>query len=82
MKKERLCLEGNAPCTLKSSSKAMPSVRPVAKGGVLCPFPWKLHEMLEFIEENGHHNIASWNPDEHSFTVRDSTSFVQDVMPR
>jgi hypothetical protein len=60
----------------------MLTVRPVAKGGVLCPFPWKLHEMLEFLDENGLQDIASWNPDEHSFTVRDCTSFVEDVMPR
>ena len=67
----------------------------IARGGVSCPFPWKLHEMLEFCcPENGtlrtanasspqnEPTIVKWNPEGTAFAVLDSKLFVQSILPR
>lgn len=53
----------------------------VSRGGVATPFPWKLHDMLETIEEDGYANIVSWQPHGRCFVVHNPTKFVQTVMP-
>eukprot|EP00980_Cylindrotheca_fusiformis_P029108 scaffold22721_cov137-Cylindrotheca_fusiformis.AAC.3 len=43
-------------------------------------FPWKLHEMLDQVEERGDDDIVSWLPDGRSFRVHLVDSFVTDIM--
>ena len=54
----------------------------VAKGGVACPFPWKLHECLTAAEDDGLTHIVSWQSHGRSFTVHKPKEFVEIVMPR
>lgn len=53
----------------------------VSRGGVVTPFPWKLHDMLETIEEDGYGDVVSWQPHGRCFVVHNPTKFVQTVMP-
>ncbi|KAL7571130.1 hypothetical protein ACA910_014736 [Epithemia clementina (nom. ined.)] len=55
---------------------------PIAKGGVSCPFPWRLHECLDAVEKEGLQHIVSWQPHGRSFTVYQPKKFVELVMPR
>ena len=52
------------------------------KGGVAVPFPLKLHELLEKVEEEGQQHIVSWQPHGRAFVVREPKTFVADLMPR
>ena len=45
-------------------------------------FPWKLHEMLDVVEENGDSSIVSWLPDGIAFKVHKPDSFVEKIMKR
>jgi len=54
----------------------------IAKGGVACPFPWRLHDMLNAVEEEGLTDIVSWQPHGHSFTVYNAKEFVDKIMVR
>jgi hypothetical protein len=57
------------------------SEQQVARGGVVTPFPWKLHDMLERIEEDGYAHVVSWQPHGRCFVVHNPTKFVTEVMP-
>lgn len=46
------------------------------------PFPKKLHDMLQYAEENGMQNIVSWQPDATAFRVHKPDPFVQLVMKK
>ena len=52
------------------------------KGGVACPFPWRLHECLEAVEREGLDHIVSWQPHGRAFTVHLPDKFVELVLPR
>jgi hypothetical protein len=52
------------------------------KGGVAIPFPLKLHDLLEKVDEEGHQHIVSWQPHGRAFVVREPKIFVMDLMPR
>lgn len=52
-----------------------------ARGGVTTPFPFKLHEMLEAVAEEGLEHIVSWQPHGRCFLVHDPKAFV-DLLPR
>ena len=54
----------------------------MAKGGVACPFPWRLHLCLEAVEKEGLQQIVSWQPHGRSFTVYQPHKFVELIMPR
>lgn len=54
---------------------------PIARGGVRCPFPLKLHEMLDEIEKDGYASVISWQPHGRSFVVHKPKEFVRHVMP-
>jgi hypothetical protein len=54
----------------------------IAKGGVACPFPWKLHEMLNATEEEALHRIVSWCSHGRAFLVHQPKEFAAVVMPR
>ena len=53
----------------------------VARGGVVTPFPWKLHDMLERVDIDGFEHIVSWQPHGRSFMVHKPDEFVEQVMP-
>lgn len=52
-----------------------------AKGGVVVPFPVKLHSMLDKIEADGLGHVVSWQPHGRCFVVHDTKEFVRHVMP-
>lgn len=52
-----------------------------AKGGVITPFPVKLHGMLDMIEADGLANVVSWQPHGRCFVVHKPKEFVNHVMP-
>ena len=60
------------------------SVRVVSGSGFryVVPFPWRLHQMLEAIEEAGNAPIVSWLPDGHHFQVHHPQLFVVNVIPK
>jgi len=47
-----------------------------ARGGVITPFPLKLHAMLEAVEQEGLEHVVSWQPHGRCFVVRDPKAFV------
>lgn len=53
----------------------------VARGGVACPFPWRLHKCLADCADH-HSDIISWAPHGRSFTVHKPKVFVEAIMPR
>ena len=58
------------------------SERAIAKGGVACPFPWRLHEMLKVATEEGLEHVVSWAPHGKAFIVHQPTVFVDKIMTR
>lgn len=55
--------------------------RAIAKGGVLTPFPWKLHIMLDAMDETRDKSIVCWQPHGKAFMVHKPKNFVEEVMP-
>jgi hypothetical protein len=43
-------------------------------------FPWKLHEMLDLVEQRGEEEIVSWLPGDHAFRVHKVDIFVKNIM--
>lgn len=54
----------------------------IAKGGVACPFPWRLHEMLKVAAKEGMEDIVSWAPHGRAFTVHKPKEFEECLMKR
>jgi hypothetical protein len=52
------------------------------RGGVAVPFPPRLHEMLEMVQEEGLEHIVSWQPHGRCFLVHDPKGFVDIVLPK
>jgi hypothetical protein len=67
---------------IKVNSKALNSVKRGLRGGVLVPFPLKLHELLDTIEADGHADVLSWQPHGRSFRVQKAKEFLTTIMPR
>jgi len=65
-------------CDLSSSGIGATSdgEQPVSRGGVVTPFPWKLHDMLENVDEEGYAHIVSWQPHGRCFAVHKPKEFV------
>lgn len=57
-------------------------VEPEAKGGCACPFPWRLHVMLEATEKEGLQDVVSWRPHGRAFIVHRVSDFVDKVLTR
>lgn len=57
------------------------TIKRPAKGGVVTPFPVKLHLMLNLIEKDGLDHIVGWQPHGRAFIVRDIKRFTSDIMP-
>lgn len=55
---------------------------PIAKGGVACPFPWRLHECLDAVEREGLEHVISWKPHGRAFIVYQPAEFERLVLPR
>jgi hypothetical protein len=62
------------------SSDGETSGHSVARGGVVTPFPWKVHDMLERSHIDGIEDIVSWLPHGRAFLVHKVDAFVQSVM--
>lgn len=62
----------------KSANGAVGDCAPVARGGVVTPFQFKLHSLLD---ENRFDLVISWQPHGRSFVVHKPVDFVQNVMP-
>ena len=54
----------------------------IAKGGVACPFPWRLHNLLQAAAKEGLDDIVSWAPHGRAFTVRQPKVFEAGIMKR
>jgi hypothetical protein len=52
------------------------------KGGVSTPFPEKLHEMLESVDQQGTHDVIGWQAHGRCFVVHKPKEFVETVMPK
>lgn len=52
------------------------------KGGVSTPFPEKLHELLETVDQQGDSDICGWQPHGRCFIVHKPKEFVSKVMPQ
>lgn len=48
---------------------------------IMTPFPWRLHEMLEDIEEKNLDWIVSWMPDGKAFQVHSPEHFADTIIP-
>ena len=54
----------------------------VARGGVVTPFPWKVHDMLEKGHIDGTEHLVCWLPHGRAFMVHQPEEFVVEVMVR
>mmetsp|Transcript_12001 Transcript_12001/g.28695 ORF Transcript_12001/g.28695 Transcript_12001/m.28695 type:complete len:353 (+) Transcript_12001:120-1178(+) len=45
-------------------------------------FPWKLHEMLDVVEQRGETSVVSWLPGGKAFRVHNPTQFVDQIMKK
>lgn len=52
------------------------------RGGVLVPFPERLHQMLNHVSVDGLEDVVSWQPHGRCFVVHQPERFVDEVMPR
>lgn len=46
------------------------------------PFPFKLHIVLKVLDQEGSHDIISWNSHGRSFIIKNQHKFEAEVMPR
>jgi HSF-type DNA-binding len=83
--RSNLCTSIVPPATRRRTSSASSScaeVAPsIARGGVACPFPWKLHDMLDLCSGESD-PLVTWNPDGTAFCVLNAKAFVQTILPR
>ena len=52
------------------------------RGGVITPFPLKLHQVLEQVETDGYAHVISWQPHGRCFLIHKPNDFVAQVMPK
>ena len=52
------------------------------RGGVVIPFPEKLHQMLDYAEKEGLSHIVSFFPHGRAFAIHKPSQFVSDIMPK
>lgn len=51
------------------------------RGGVVTPFPEKLHQLLENVDKEGYADIISWQPHGRCFIMHKPKEFVKVLMP-
>jgi hypothetical protein len=64
----------------KDSKSALSHENP-PRGGVTTPFPLKLHEMLEAIQQDGLEDVISWQPHGRCFILRKPKEFIR-MLPK
>jgi hypothetical protein len=52
------------------------------RGGVVTPFPMRLYDMLEKVQEEDLEKLVSWQPHGRCFVVRRPNDFVKETLPR
>jgi HSF-type DNA-binding len=62
--------------------QAPESKRKGPRGGVSEPFPTKLYEMLQGVEDENLTHIVSWLPHGRAFVINAARPFVEEIMPR
>jgi len=69
---------------IAENEQSQGSVRVVSGSGFryVIPFPWRLHQMLEEIEQAGDASVVSWLPNGHHFQVHIPQQFVDKVIPK
>jgi hypothetical protein len=65
---------------LHTINTAMMKKRSIINSNI--PFPWRVHEMVNFAEQEGLSYILSWLPDNKSFKVHSPTGFVEILMSK
>lgn len=55
---------------------------PKARGGVILPFPIKLHQMLAEAEKEGNTDVVSFYSHGRAFAIHDMRRFVDEIMPK
>jgi len=73
--------EDNFPLTPAGRVSIAANNGTIAKGGVPVPFPWRLHDMLDAMEQQGKDDIVTWQPHGLAFLVKDPKAFVEQIMP-
>jgi hypothetical protein len=56
--------------------------KPLTRGGILSPFPLKLHTILDSIENDGYAEVISWQPHGRCFVIHKPKDFMEYVMPK
>ena len=81
---DKHCVQHNYHDHAKDDCATYLSAPVVSKGGVTVPFPTKLHNMLDHIDEHESElsSIVSWQPHGRCFLVKDIKQFTKDVLPR
>jgi hypothetical protein len=81
---DKHCVQHNYHDHAKDDCATYLSAPVVSKGGVTVPFPTKLHNMLDHIDEHESElsSIVSWQPHGRCFLVKDIKKFTKDVLPR
>lgn len=67
---------------LESNPNSAPSFLTPMRGGVMAPFPIRLHNMLDAAEAEGMTDIVCWQPHGRAFVVHDPKRFVRLIMGR
>ena len=52
------------------------------KGGVAVPFPFKLHQVLDEIKNDGFGDVISWQPHGRAFRIHDMKKFTTSIMEK
>jgi hypothetical protein len=74
------CSDGSVSSGVESQEDDGDKSKSIAKGGVTTPFPWKLHDMLDDMDEKGMHSVVRWLPHGRAFMVHKPKEFVEDIM--
>ena len=67
---------------IKSCDPKRHNVKRRVRGGVSDPFPFKLHEMLDYVENEGDTHVVSWLPHGRAFCVHKPNNFVSCIMSK
>ena len=60
------------------------AIRVVSGSGFryVVPFPWRLHELVEALEETGNEHILSWIKGGQQFKIHDPDLFTSEIIPK
>jgi hypothetical protein len=74
---------GAGAAAVAAASYGIGTVRIISGTGYrhITPFPWRLHEMLQALEEQNKTAIASWYPNGRAFKVHNARLLADDIIP-